>query len=391
MTHAAPLHDRIPLRARSTAVGDAANVLDFYSPGDFVWIAAEHELVASGITTTVAPAEACARLREFDHTVAPGTPPDAGPRAVGALDFFGRGNLVVPARIVGRAADGRVWQTVIGSAPNAAPLRVASPAPQRFTVEPLMTRSQWCAAVRDALTAIERGLLAKVVLARAVAITADAPFDLRAVLDELRADARGSVVYAAAGGLVGASPELLTRKHGSEVVSRPLAGTGTDIGALEQSDKDAREHRIVVDAVTAALRALATDVVTGDPAAAGFGTLAHLATTVTGTVEPDHVDVLDVVAALQPTPAVAGTPVDAALEFLQRVEPVARDRYAGPCGWIDAQGDGEFVVALRGAQIDGARAVLHAGAGIVTGSDPDAEWVETQRKLRPMLQALVRP
>jgi menaquinone-specific isochorismate synthase len=93
---------------------------------------------------------------------------------------------------------------------------------------------------------------------------------------------------------------------------------------------------------------------------------------------------------LHPTPAVAGTPRAAALKAIRRLEPAPRGRYAGPCGWVDARGDGEFVVALRGAQIDGPRAQLHAGAGIVAGSDPASEWAETQAKLEPMLRALVR-
>ena len=98
---------------------------------------------------------------------------------------------------------------------------------------------------------------------------------------------------------------------------------------------------------------------------------------------------VDLALALHPTPAVAGTPRDAALAAIHRLEPTPRDLYAGPCGWVDARGDGEFVVALRGAQIDG-RARLHAGAGIVAGSNATAEWAETRAKLEPMLRALIR-
>jgi menaquinone-specific isochorismate synthase len=100
---------------------------------------------------------------------------------------------------------------------------------------------------------------------------------------------------------------------------------------------------------------------------------------------------LDLIDALHPTAAVAGSPTDDALEVIRRLEPFDRGRYAGPVGWVDARGDGEWAIALRGAELDGARARLVAGAGIVAGSEPDAEWAETQAKLEPMLRALVRP
>ena len=96
-------------------------------------------------------------------------------------------------------------------------------------------------------------------------------------------------------------------------------------------------------------------------------------------------------ALLHPTPAVGGTPRAAALDLIARLERRDRGRYAGPVGWVDAAGDGEWAVALRGGEIHGRTAVLRAGAGIVAGSDPDAEWAETEAKLEPMLRALVRP
>ena len=119
--------------------------------------------------------------------------------------------------------------------------------------------------------------------------------------------------------------------------------------------------------------------------------MSHLATTVTARTGAPATSVTDLVAALHPTPAVGGTPRPVALDAIAALEATPRGRYAGPCGWIDRDGDGEFVVALRGGEIDGTHAVIHAGAGIVSGSDPDAEWTETQQKLTPMLQALVRP
>ena len=101
--------------------------------------------------------------------------------------------------------------------------------------------------------------------------------------------------------------------------------------------------------------------------------------------------VLELVEALHPTPAVGGDPRDAAIALIARLEPGDRGRYAGPVGWVDAAGDGEWAVALRCAELDGTTARLVAGAGVVAGSDPDAEWAETQAKLEPMLRVLVQP
>ena len=240
-----------------------------------------------------------------------------------------------------------------------------------------------------ALALIDAGAAEKIVLAREIVIEADAPFDVRAVLETLHATQPGCIVYAD-GGFVGASPELLVSRTGDAVVARPMAGTGLDATELVRSEKDAREHRFVVDAVCAALMATCTEVVANGPAPVELADVTHLATTITARIRDRETSAVDLALALHPTPAVAGTPRAAALAAIRRLEPAPRDLYAGPCGWVDAQGDGAFVVALRGAQIDGPRARLHAGAGIVAGSNPAAEWAETRAKLEPMLRALIR-
>ena len=122
-----------------------------------------------------------------------------------------------------------------------------------------------------------------------------------------------------------------------------------------------------------------------------LASVVHLASQVHGTLREPAPSVLALAQALHPTAAVAGTPRGVATRLITELEPVPRGRYAGPVGWVDARGDGEWAVALRGAQLEGSRAVLHAGAGIVRGSQPDAEWDETQAKLEPMLGALIRP
>jgi menaquinone-specific isochorismate synthase len=255
--------------------------------------------------------------------------------------------------------------------------------------------------VQTVLDAISAGRLAKAVLAREVVVTADAPFDVAAVVDGLRRTQGGCFVFAA-GGLVGATPELLVRRRNATVVSRPMAGT-VSRGATGESDaaaeaalaasaKDGLEHRLVVDSVLSGLRTSGVAVTTvTDPQVARLATMSHLATTISGEVEHRSPSALELALALHPTPAVGGAPRDAALTMLRHLETFERGRYAGPVGWVDGRGDGVWGVALRCAELDEDRAQLVAGAGIVAGSDPDAEWAETQAKLEPMLQVLVRP
>ena len=380
------------LAARSFAIDAPADLLDYYVPDGFVWFDGGYGFVASGVAAVVAPEDAVTFLTAVDHVVTDDrVSRHAGPRAVGALPFTGSGELVVPALIVGRDAHGSMWRTEIDhvDAPSVVHA-IDDSAPSEFGILATTTREQWRAMVDRSLVDIDRGALEKIVLARAVNIDADVPFDVPAVLAYLRRSQPGCVVYADRG-FVGASPELLVRKAGASVTSRPLAGTGIDTAALVGSAKDAHEHQLVVDAVVGALRSLCTQVHAEGPSPLELADVSHLATTITAHTDPSATSITDLVAALHPTPAVAGTPRRLALAAIEAMETTPRGRYAGPCGWVDRNGDGEFVVALRGGEIAGRHAVIHAGAGIVSGSDPDAEWTETQQKLTPMLQALVRP
>jgi menaquinone-specific isochorismate synthase len=147
-----------------------------------------------------------------------------------------------------------------------------------------------------------------------------------------------------------------------------------------------------VDAVAGALRSYCDELSVPEvPALVPVGTLAHLGTLISGRLAERSTTVLELVDAIHPSPAVGGTPTGAALAYIAAVEGLDRGRYAGPVGWVDAEGDGCFAVGIRSAQIEGNRARLMAGVGVVAGSDPDAELAETELKLQPMLGALIRP
>jgi menaquinone-specific isochorismate synthase len=251
-------------------------------------------------------------------------------------------------------------------------------------------------AVEEAVRRIAAGRLDKVVLARDLPIPAPG-FDLGAALEVLADRYRGSWVFAV-DGVFGASPETLATVRDGLVTSRVLAGTAprgedpvSDVAsrtALLESPKNRFEHALAVDSLLLTLGGAVDDLVLGRPFALELPNVWHLATDATATVQPGT-SVLDLVALLHPTAAVAGAPRDAALEVIRALEPFDRRRYAGPVGWIDGAGDGEWAIALRSAEIEGPDLVrAYAGAGVVAGSDAHQELVETDWKLRPIQEAL---
>ncbi|MFN8035322.1 MAG: isochorismate synthase [Acidimicrobiia bacterium] len=392
------------LVARTRFAADDRPVLDHLGARGHAWIRDGVGFVTAGVAAVVPATDATRFLRSVradDPVRRPGT----GPIAVGALPFAdpSRASLVVPARVVGIAADGTRWATEITGAATATvpapdgPVREpAAPVPAEAFV--VADRESWEAKVRVALERIRRGELSKLVLARQVVVDATRTFDAPALLAKLAATQPGCFVYAAPR-FVGASPELLVARNGARVWSRPMAGTvarGVDGAAdavalteLAASAKDALEHRLVVDDVVGVLEKHCTDVTASPvPEIARLPDVAHLATTITARVGTDDHSALDLALALHPTPAVGGCPTDAALAALAELEGFDRGRYAGPVGWVDATGNGEWAVALRGAEVEGGRAIVRAGAGIVEGSDPGAEWRETEAKLATVLGVL---
>jgi menaquinone-specific isochorismate synthase len=310
--------------------------------------------------------------------------------------------LIVPRAILGRDGTGNAWLTTI--TPHGE--RPWTPGPFDPPVSPgdlrwhdgSLSAPEWEQAVGEAVHRITHSAeLHKVVLARDLHASADVPIDPRVLLRWLAPRYPGCFTFAV-DGLVGATPELLIRKTGWEVSSLVLAGT-TSRGATKPEDselarvllgsaKENEEHEYAADSLRNSLTPLCTAMhVAPRPALIRLPNVQHLGTWVYGTLSAER-SALALVAAVHPTAAVGGTPTDAAVEVIRELECMDRERYAGPVGWIDADGDGEWGIALRCAQLGGNRAHLFAGGGIVAGSDPAAELAETESKFRPMRNAL---
>lgn len=268
----------------------------------------------------------------------------------------------------------------------------------------------------DYASAVERALqtlgnpytpLRKVVLARSLHVTSAEVIDPHALAMRLGQDAGvapfvvGLPVAAEQppAWLVGASPELLVSRRGRSVLSHPLAGSARRSAdpvadaaaaqALLASAKDHDEHRYVVEAIVEALTPFCSDIEAPErPELHATASMWHLGTRIEATLRDPSIAVATLLAALHPTPAVCGTPREAALHSIRTLEPRPRGFYAGAVGWMDADGDGEWYVAIRCARVQGARAQVFAGAGIVSGSQPALEVAETAAKFGALLTAL---
>jgi menaquinone-specific isochorismate synthase len=311
--------------------------------------------------------------------------------------------LIVPRAILGRDGTGNAWLTTItpdGETPwRAAPFDPPEPPDIVSWHDGALSAPEWEQAVDEAVRRIKHSSsLRKVVLARDLYATANRPIDPRALLGHLASRYPGCYTFACAG-LVGATPELLISRDGWRVSSLVLAGT-TPRGATPDEDsglaaallgsaKENEEHQYAAASLEQALAPLCQAMyVAPHPALIRLPNLQHLGTRVRGTLTSIDRSALGLAAAVHPTAAVGGTPTDAAVELIRELESMDRERYAGPVGWVDADGNGEWGIALRCAQLEGTRARLVAGCGIVAGSDPAAELAETITKFRPMRTAL---
>lgn len=335
--------------------------------------------------------------------------PGCGPVGFAALPFlpsaWGKATVVVPRVVWGRAEDGTRWVTTIGAGPVEVPEPVAVPrvaAPGGIRVAPTRPAAWWRDLVARATEAIRTsgGALDKVVLAREVLVEADEPFDRAVVLARLRTAFPGCFLTHV-DRFLGASPELLVSRIGDVVRAQPMAGTAprggdpaTDarLAAGLLADPTYRhEHQLTVEDVHDTLLGWCSYVdFEPEPSVVAVANVQHLATLVEGRLSRPVPSVLDLAAALHPTPAVGGRPRDAAIAWIREHEGFDRGRYAGTVGWVDAAGNGQWAVSVRCAEVDGRRARVFAGNGIVASSDPEAELAETQAKLQAVLSALVR-
>ncbi len=264
-------------------------------------------------------------------------------------------------------------------------------------------RHAYESAVSRAVAAIDRGELEKVVLARAKEVRAPEPFHPLRILNGLRQRFPDCNSFSIANGrgqsFIGASPELLLRVAGRVACTEALAGssargaTASEDAALGHrllhSEKDLREQRIVLDSIVRTLAPLGLDLsYSARPLLRRFSNVQHLHTPVEARLAKG-VRMLDLLDRLHPTPAVGGNPRAAAVAKIEELEAFPRGLYGGALGWIDSRGGGEFIVGLRSALIDGSRARMYAGAGIVAGSSPETEFAETELKFKAMQDALL--
>lgn len=335
--------------------------------------------------------------------------PGSGLVAFGTFTFDDRSSaesvIVIPQLLVARHGD-KAWVTEVSTEalekPRALPVARQRGAWSGTTLDTLSVDSAYLEGVRKAAARIESGEVEKVVLARSVHSSIDEHDDLRVPLGRLAYHYTDCWTYAV-DGMIGASPETLVRQTGGKITARVLAGTRgrrddltTDERMRDEllaSEKEQHEHAFAVQSVITALAPHVRELSTSErPFALKLPNVWHLATDLKAV--PDHGESsLDLVSALHPTAAVAGTPTRDAVEAIAQLEPFDRERYAGATGWIDAGGDGEWVIALRCAQVRGAQngrreVTAFAGGGIVEGSDPEHELRETVSKFRPISEAL---
>jgi menaquinone-specific isochorismate synthase len=398
-----------PLVVRTTLVGDPGDLFaQLPETAPYAWIRHGEGLVAWGEAARVTVPPGPGRFdwaRDWLSTIFGEASvdddvrtPGSGPVAFGSFTFDpeSRGSvLVVPQTILARR-DGRAWLTTIGEERLDLVTPLRDPGRIRYG-DGSLTAPEWEHAVARAVRRIRSGRLEKTVLARDLTATAERAIDVRLLLTRLARRYPDCYTFSCAG-LIGATPELLVRHTGEMIESLVLAGTtprGTSRAddmargaALFASAKDRYEHTCAVESVREALSPLCSELkIPEEPELLMLPNVQHLASPVTGRLSAGA-SVLDVVAAMHPTAAVGGTPTEAALDVIRELEGMDRAGYAGPVGWIDARGDGEWGIALRCAQIEGPRARLFAGCGIMGDSDPASELAEAQAKLRVMQYAL---
>lgn len=329
--------------------------------------------------------------------------PGTGPVAFASFTFDSRSPgsvLIVPEVAFGRSG-GQWYVTTVGDVDHS-PFLTAEGRGDVDRDRPRFAGASipdvaWVEAVAEAIERIRRGEARKVVLARDFALWSRTRFDTTRLMAKLVERFPHCFTFAV-DGLIGASPELLVRTDGRTVSSVALAGTAarssdpeTDarLGSeLLDSDKDRFEHLLAAESVERVLERVTSSLSKDDtPTLRKLDNVQHLATAFEGVLDEPST-AMELAGLLHPTAAVGGDPTEIAIEMIRELEGMDRGRYAGPVGWMDRHGRGEFAIALRCAEISGARARLFTGAGIMSDSLPENELEETRLKLGAMMSAL---
>lgn len=264
------------------------------------------------------------------------------------------------------------------------------------------SRKAWQAAIEHSIEMIRTGRIQKVVMARHMQVTSNRPADVPTTLERLRETCPDCFhflfEFSAGTAFAGASPERLVSVSGQKFTTAAIAGSirrgefpGEDESLGNQlldSAKDQSEHQFVVEQIREKMLPWVKNLhIDSDPQLLKLPNIYHLRTDFTGTLQ-DNQNILNIVNALHPTPAVGGVPEETALKAIRLLEEFERGWYAAPIGWVDANGDGDFVVAIRSGLFQKQITTLYGGAGIVADSDPQKEWEETALKMRILLNAM---
>jgi salicylate biosynthesis isochorismate synthase/menaquinone-specific isochorismate synthase len=416
--------DPLALYARAEELGEARNAWTCGASGvTRIGVGEVAVLRAPGSGPEAGPeiAEVAARARELlrGAELGPGADllllggfafePRPDPARDPAWRELGAGRLVLPEWTLVATPDGTRLSWAARVAPDDDPVALARAIEARRTrlLAPPCGRAdaprlgtpasalsaRYTPVARALVDAIRSGAAQKVVLAASESLPVQGHLDAARALRALRAAHPTCLCFALGLGhatFLGATPERMVELAGGRVSASALAGTAPLGCDLQGSAKDRAEHAFVVEAIAAALRATCDDVeVPAEPALRCTGRVAHLETELRGRARPG-VDLLDLVERLHPTPAVAGTPRAAALELIRKHEAFDRGWYAGPIGWVDARGEGEFHVALRCGLLLPGELRAFAGAGLVAASDPQLEAAETLLKLEALREPLER-
>ncbi len=401
----------------------AWDILDIAGQNDFIYITPDYQLLGQGEFETLEASlnddddtsAILRRLKEINSQVdIPEILPGQFFISPSTLCFFPAkydialsSVVFIPKRLIYLQNNGSGWQLCLNCEPvnfdelQSNPIDNKIKNPDTFKLTSTMDHEIFKESVAEILNEISDGKVTKVVLARRVEIEANRPFCKITSLNRLKTLYPTCTIFSM-DGFLGASPELLIKKSADTITLKPLAGTIASSGNLHAdkvaidelmaSKKNRNEHSLVVEWLKVKLSSICNSLEVSDvPDIVTLRNVIHLATPISAKLDSSEDSILSLIAKIHPTPAVGGIPDSSYMLYQEKYEIFDRGRYAGPVGWLNSAGDGEFYLGIRSAQISNSEATIWAGVGIVENSDPELELIETQLKLQAMLSCLVRP